>query len=203
MPNTLILHGGGEHARVVIDAIKKCEIPLKGVFDPKFLGIVDGINFLGKYDPYEFPESKAIVSIGDNYTRKKAVSLMSHKFDTVIHPSVILGSEVNIGVGCMVLHGAIVQVGAQLLNHVIINTGAQIDHDCVIGEYVHIAPRAVLCGTVEVAEGCLIGAGATLLPGVKVGKWSVVGAGSVVLKNVPEYTVVAGSPARVIRRLDI
>lgn len=63
--------------------------------------------------------------------------------------------------------------------------------------------RAVLlCKPIRIKEGAWIGAGATILPGVCVGKYAIVGAVSVVTKDVPDYGVVVGNPARVIKMLD-
>jgi sugar O-acyltransferase (sialic acid O-acetyltransferase NeuD family) len=99
----------------------------------------------------------------------------------------------------MILHGAIVQAMAKIGNHVIVNTGAQVDHDCVIGDFAHIAPRVVLCGGVSVGEGTLVGAGATVAPGVTIGKWATIGAGAVIIAGIPDYAVAVGNPARVIK----
>jgi acetyltransferase-like isoleucine patch superfamily enzyme len=61
-----------------------------------------------------------------------------------------------------------------------------VDHDCIIGDYVHIAPQATLCGGITIGEGTLIGANAIILPGVKVGEWCTIGAGSNVHQDVPD-----------------
>jgi acetyltransferase EpsM len=60
-------------------------------------------------------------------------------------------------------------------------------------------PRVVLCGNVSVGEGTLIGAGATVIPGIKIGKWVTIGAGAVVVKDIPDYAVAVGNPAKVIK----
>ena len=53
-----------------------------------------------------------------------------------------------------------------------------------------------------IRQGAWIGAGATILPGVCVGKYAIVGAGSVVTKDVPDYAVVVGNPAKIVKMLD-
>ena len=51
----------------------------------------------------------------------------------------------------------------------------------------------------EIGEGALIGAGSVILPGIKIGKWVTVGAGSVVTKDIPDHTIVIGSPAKILK----
>lgn len=77
-----------------------------------------------------------------------------------------------------------------------INTGASIDHDNDIGDFVHIAPNATLCGHVTVGEGTFVGVGANVIPGVTIGKWCIIGA--VVVEDVPDYCTAVGVPAKII-----
>jgi sugar O-acyltransferase (sialic acid O-acetyltransferase NeuD family) len=194
-----ILIGGGEHARVVLDVLLSTNAPVKGLFDPKYSGHLFGVPQLGEYTADVFPGALALVAIGDNGTRKRVVQTCSHAFGQAIHASTVVSKFSRIGVGCMIFQGAIVQANASIGHHVIVNTGAQVDHDCVIADYVHLAPSVTLCGTVQVGEGSLIGAGATVIPGIKIGKWAVVGAGAVVTKEVPDYAVVVGVPSKILR----
>lgn len=196
----IILQGGGEHARVVLDCLLSLGHDVKALFDPKYNDELFGVKQLGEYDPAFEPGAKAIAAIGNNALRKRVVAGTKHDFTSCIHASAILSSRSNYGSGCMILHGAIVQVGTKIGSHVIINTGAKVDHDCVIENYVHVAPGATLCGTVNVGEGTLVGAGAVILPGRKIGKWSVIGAGAVVTTDVLDNTVVVGNPAKVINK---
>ncbi len=156
-----------------------------------------GLPYLGHNASLEDSSASLILAIGDNATRKKLSQQMHHRqFASTIHTSAEVSMHALIGIGCMVLHRAIVQARTSVGNHVILNTGCQVDHDGRIGDYVHIGPGAVLCGNVTVGEGSLIGAGATILPGIQVGRWAVVGAGSVVIRNVPDGARVIGSPAK-------
>jgi sugar O-acyltransferase (sialic acid O-acetyltransferase NeuD family) len=193
-----MLHGGGDHARVIVDTLMDQGIPITGIFDPKYTGNLFGVPALGIYDPAILPTGKIVVAIGDNRIRKKVVGSTKHKFFNVVHSSAILSSHATVGTGTMILHRAIVQTSSKIGNHVIVNTAAQIDHDCTVGDYVHIAPGAILCGSVNVGEGAFVGAGATIIPRVNIGRWTTIGAGSVVISDVPDGAVVAGNPARVI-----
>jgi sugar O-acyltransferase (sialic acid O-acetyltransferase NeuD family) len=190
--------GGGGHAKVVIDCLMAQGNEVVAVFDKKNNGPLLGINRYATYKKDLHKDARIIIAIGDNKVRKKLLKNISHDFVNAIHPSAMVSSFASMGDGCMILHRAVIQAGTSVGNHVIINTGSQVDHDGSIGDFVHIAPRAVLCGNVAVGEGTLIGAGAVVLPGVKIGKWVTVGAGAVVTKNVGDYAIVAGVPAKLI-----
>ncbi len=81
----------------------------------------------------------------------------------------------------------------------IINTGITIDHDCKIGDFVHLAPGVNLAGGVLVEEGSFLGINSSVIPYKRIGKWVTVGAGGAVIQDVPEFTTVVGVPAKPIR----
>lgn len=195
----VILQGGGDHAKVVLDCLLAQRRKVLGLFDPKYNDALFGIKQHGTYDPDFAPGAEAIVAIGDNELRKKVAQQTRHNFTNAIHPSAIFSTAAKLGTGCMILQGAIIQANAVIGNHVIVNTGAQIDHDCTIDDFVHLAPGSILCGRVKVGEGTLIGAGATVIPGVKIGKWVTVGAGAVLIADIPDHAVAVGNPARIIK----
>jgi sugar O-acyltransferase (sialic acid O-acetyltransferase NeuD family) len=200
-PSEYILIGGGQHAGVVLDVLLSLQVKVHAVYDPKYSGKLFGIDQLGDYQPDSFSNARAIVAIGNNATRKKVSQSVKHSFGQAIHSSSQVSSFAIVGEGTVLFHNCIIQANAKVGNHVIINTGAQADHDCVIDDYAHLAPGVILCGTVEIGEGTLVGAGATIIPGIKVGRWSVIAAGAVVTQNVPDNTMVAGVPARVIKSI--
>jgi len=193
---SIIIQGGGEHAKVVLDGLLDMGMNVLALFDPKYTGTLLGIPQRGNYDPTFAPEAKAIIAIGNNAVRKKVAAITQHEGMNFIHPSATVSSRVTLGQGVMIMHAAVVQIHATIGHHVIINSSASVDHDAVIGDYVHIAPRAVLCGRVTVGEGALIGAGAVILPGITIGAWATVGAGAIVTKDVQDGVVVVGNPAR-------
>ena len=81
----------------------------------------------------------------------------------------------------------------------IINTKASIDHDCIIEDFVHISPGAILCGNVQVGELSWIGAGSVIIQGIKIGKNVIIGAGTVVIHDVPDNVTIVGNPGKIIK----
>ncbi|MDA9262605.1 acetyltransferase [bacterium] len=195
-----ILIGGGGHARVVSSIIEAEEISqLEAVFDlnPK-IKTLDGVSVYQKYSSDLFPGASAIIAIGDNRIRKQLALTINHVFGVLIHPSGSLDRLSSLGEGSVVMHRAVIQRGTRIGKHGIINTASSIDHDCVLGDFVHIAPNATLCGEVVIGDETFIGAGAVVLPQIKIGKRVTVGAGSVVTKNIPDGATVVGNPGKII-----
>ena len=114
----------------------------------------------------------------------------------LVHPQAVLDRSAAVGPGSQVLAQALVAADARIGAACILNHGASVDHECTIGDGVHLAPRATLCGCVQVDDGAFIGAGAVVLPRLRIGADAVVGAGAVVTRDVPAGAVVAGNPAR-------
>ena len=195
----MILYGAGGHGKVVSTL---CSDNLSFFFDQEFKDAkVNGFNVI-RYSSGINTQESVVVSIGDNKVRRRVVDSISHNFTTVTHVSSLINVVCEIGIGSQIMHGAIVQIGTFVGSHVLINTSASIDHDCQIGNFVHVAPNCTLCGNVEVGEGTLIGAGTTIIPGIKIGKWSIIGAGSVVVNNIPDNVIAFGNPAKIIKEIE-
>jgi sugar O-acyltransferase (sialic acid O-acetyltransferase NeuD family) len=123
------------------------------------------------------------------------------QFGTFIHPDVSL-DMIQIGIGAYIQERVIIQANVVIGTNCAINAGSVIAHETRIGNTVFLAPSCQLAGLVTVEDGAFIGIGATVMPRLTVGRWSVVGAGAVVTRDVQPYSVVAGNPAKVIRRFD-
>ena len=196
----MYLYGASGHAKVIIDILKANHIEIEGLVDDN-----PNINELLGYPVFHGREdiSPLIISIGDNKIRQMIAHKLNVEFGTAIHPSAMISPYAIVREGSVIMQGAVVQSCACIGKHCIVNTGVSVDHECVIGDYVHISPHSTLCGNVHVGEGCWIGAGTTVLPGVKVGKWSVIGAGSVVAKDIPDGVLAVGNRCKTIKTLNI
>lgn len=194
----MYLYGASGHAKVIIDILKATDNTILGLFDDnKDLNQLLGYPVFRPYQVY----GPIIVSIGDNKIRKKIVETLTVPFGQAIHPSAIISDTTSIGQGTVIMQGSVIQSCAKIGAHCIVNTSASVDHDCNVSDYVHISPKATLCGNVIVDEGSWIGAGAIIIPGVKIGKWCVIGAGSVVTKNIPDYSLAVGNKCEIIKSL--
>ncbi|TDY50148.1 2,3,4,5-tetrahydropyridine-2,6-dicarboxylate N-acetyltransferase [Alicyclobacillus sacchari] len=143
--------------------------------------------------------------------RNSAIPLLDIK-DTParIEPGAIIRDKVKIGENAVIMMGAILNIGAEVGPGTMIDMGAVLGGRATVGANCHIGAGAVLAGVIEppsaqpviVEDGVLIGANAVVLEGVRIGKGSVVAAGAVVIEDVAPGTVVAGVPARVIKRIE-
>lgn len=143
--------------------------------------------------------ARAVVAIGDNRTREKLASHLPLRWTTAIHPSSTIHPSAQIGEGTVICAGAVIQPDAEFGAHCIVNTASSVDHDCNIGDFVHIAPGTHLAGHVTIHRSAFLGIGVTAIPGVQVGENTVVGAGAVVIQDLPAEVVAVGIPARVVK----
>jgi len=116
----------------------------------------------------------------------------------IIDPQAVVAPDATCGVGLLALAGCSIMCSARLGDHVTIRNGGHVAHDCTVGDFVMIGVNAVVCGYATVQEGAHIAPGAVVREGTTVGRYSVVGLGAVVIKDVPDGAIVAGNPARVI-----
>ena len=115
-----------------------------------------------------------------------------------IHPTVDL-CMTEIGVGLYLQEAVVVQAEVRLGDNTSIHTNAVIGHETEIGKSVFIAHAVSISGCCLVGDGSFIGTNATILPRITIGRWATIGAGAVVTKDVPDYAVVVGNPAKIIR----
>lgn len=190
------LFGASGHAKVIIDIIRSQGKKVDFLYDDnEDLNDLLGIPVLHN----RMISSPLIISIGDNFIRKKISESLTVEYDIATHASAIISNLATIERGSVVMQGAVIQSCSKIGKHCIINTGATIDHDCNIEDYVHISPNTTLCGNVFIGEGTHIGAGSVIIPNIKIGKWCVIGAGSVVTKDIPDNVLAVGNPCKVIR----
>ena len=132
------------------------------------------------------------------------------KYNSRIEPGAVIRDLVEIGSNCVIMMGAVLNIGAVIGEKTMIDMNVVVGGRAVVGNNCHIGAGAVLAGVIEppsadpviIGDNVLVGANAVILEGVKVGKGAVVAAGSVVVSDVEEYTVVAGVPAKALKKVD-
>lgn len=147
----------------------------------------------------------------ENDRRYSAIPLLDIKeLQARIEPGAIIREQVKIGQNAIIMMGAIINIGAVVGNNTMIDMGAVLGGRALIGNNCHIGAGAVLAGVVEpssatpviIEDNVLIGANAVVIEGVHVGKGAVIAAGAVVISDVDAYTMVAGTPAKMIKKID-
>lgn len=211
-PN-IVLIGGGNQAQYVIDIVER-----EGKYN--IVGIIDSIHHIGEMI-YGYPVigkqqdivslskihnfQSGIISVGDNWIRDFIYEYIAHvypefTFVNAIHPSVIIGNNVNIGYGVVAMAGVIFNPGSKIGDFTFFATGAQIEHDCTIGHFASVSAGSVLGGHVFIKPFAAVTLGVTILDRLCIGQNSVVGSGSLVTKDIPDNVLAYGSPAKVIRK---
>jgi UDP-perosamine 4-acetyltransferase len=206
----VIIIGAGGHGRVVLDILRAAGgvKPIGFIdADPQLAGTsIGGLSVLGQANLLPKLKSQkvkgAIVAVGDNRARRSyAKKLLEQGFELVnaIHPSSVVSQTARLGRNVVVAANAVIGTDSIIADDVIINTSAVVDHECEIGQAVHVCPAAALAGRVRVGEEAFIGLGCRIIQCLSIGSQAVVGAGAVVIADVPDGATVVGVPARVIK----
>lgn len=186
----VVIVGAGGHAKVVIGAAQQLGIAELRIVDdsPSRIGHLHCGFVVSSRDRLDGGETWPFhVAIGNAETRRSVFEGMLNKGGaaaTLAHPGAYVAGSASIGPGSFMAAGSIVGPDADLGRSVIVNHNAVVDHDCIVGDFTHVAPGAILGGNVRVGHDVLIGAGATVLPGIHIGDGAVIAAGSTVVRNV-------------------
>ena len=207
----IIIFGAGGHANVVIDIIEKQGLyNIFGIFvdTPEMQGkSIMNYPILGNVNDF-YGSGLGFIAVGDNFGRQVVASKIKSKdpdfkFVRLIHPAALIGKNVEIGEGTVVVGGAVINSNTRIGESCIINTNSSVDHDVVIDNFSSIAPGATVGGNCKIGKFTTVGLGSNIIQKVTIGEGSLIGAGSTVLKDVPEYVLVYGSPASIIRQREI
>jgi UDP-N-acetylbacillosamine N-acetyltransferase len=215
MRTKLAIWGAGGHALVVADIIR-----LNG--DYEIVGFLDDLNperldtelygatILGGQERLDSLRSEGvrhlIFGFGNGAARLRLSAFVRAKgfsLATAIHPRAIVATDALIGAGTVVTAGAVINPGSEIGENAIVNTSASVGHECFVDDGAHVGPGARLAGRVVVGRAAWIGVGAIAIEGVRIGANSLVGAGGVVVNDIPEGVVAYGNPARVVSKAEV
>ncbi len=194
------IYGAGGHGRVVASILLACKTPILGFFDdqePTDQTIL-GSPVLGSTKDiprYSDRITAGYLAIGDNIERAKAFKALAREsvpMPPLVHPSATVEADAELGQGTVVCMGALVATGVTTGRGCIINTGASVDHESILGDFVHLAPRAVAAGRVTIDELTFVAMGVAIAQGLKIGRLAAIGANAVVLRDVPSGSKIVG-----------
>jgi sugar O-acyltransferase (sialic acid O-acetyltransferase NeuD family) len=202
----LYIFGAGGHGKVVADTAMEAGWHVLGFLHDHAVPGEDTILDLPVLGGREqlcrlaACNEEVVIAIGDNLIRmqvQREFEKMGIAVATVVSSRAVVSKWAAIGRGTVVMPGAVVNAGAMIGRGSIINTGAVVEHDCLIGEFAHVSPNCSLGGGVALGELSQVGLGTAILPQVRVGARTVLGAGSVVNRDIPDDVVAYGVPARI------
>jgi sugar O-acyltransferase (sialic acid O-acetyltransferase NeuD family) len=211
----LVIMGAGGFGREVhawlLDAIRNgsCGPTSDTVWE--IAGFIDDVSgalddfpgrppILSKIDDYEpSPDSYLVCAIANPTIKKELTTKLlakGAKFFTLIHTSVVIGTNVEIGVGSVICPMTVLSTDLVVGDFVTINSACTVGHDSEIANYSTLSGHCDVTGGVKLREGAFLGSHAVIIPRVTVGEYAVVGAGSVVIRKVAPGITVFGVPAK-------
>lgn len=201
--------GFGREVKTIIDAINKNTKTYNflGFYDDTIAKgtLINNFPILGNLKELNDLKTATdvLVGLGDPISKYKIISSLKNEllhFPTIIHPSVILSDDdVIIDNGCIICAGNIITCNIKIGKFVTLNLMCTVGHDTVIDDYSSFMPSVNISGEVHIEEKVYVGTGAKIINRLTIGKATIVGAGAVVSKSLPEYCTAVGIPAKPIK----
>src|SRR5262249_26904844 len=166
--------------------------------------LVHGVPVLGRLEDWQqldgnvlfIPALQKVKDMPARVRRIEGLGIPDARWGTIIHPKAAVATDVQIGIGSFVLSGATVLPLVRIGRFAGVRAGAMLGHHCVIGDHTYVGPNATMCGRSILHEGAHLGPGSVFMDSKVMGRYSVAGIAAAVTKDVPEYWVVFGNPAR-------
>ena len=202
----IVVVGGGGHSKVLISLLKKAGYEVVGYTDRTDRGAILGVGYLGDDTVLgDFPgrgRPNAVIGIGKvdaspvRLDRQRALRAGGFAFPVISSPQAVINEDVVVGAGTVLMDRVVVNSGTVIGEASILNTGSTVEHDCRVGDNVHIASGATLAGGVTIGDHCMIGMGCNVIQLVTIGAGCIIGAGATVVRDLSEPGTYVGSPAK-------
>lgn len=166
---------------------------------------VPGYGILGNDDwllQYPHPVNVAC-GLGSPSLRKNVIKKYQGyqiSFPNLISGRATVSKHIRIGEGCIICPGVLIAPNVILGNFVSLNLGCTLGHDAELEHFIMVNPGAHISGNVLVGAGSEIGTGACIIQGKRLGPETVVGAGTVIIRDIPGHCTVVGNPGRILER---
>ncbi len=209
----IVIIGAGSFGKEVAQMISdinadKKEWNLLGFVDEtaeKIGTVIDEYPVLGSFDWFEKKKGSGLYTVcaignpRDKYTLIKKAEAFHVGFANLIHPNAKISKYVQMGTGNIICYHSFISVHTKFGNHVSINPNCGIGHDSSVDDYSVLYWDVTLSGNVKIGVGCELGSKSVVIPWKSVGNWSILGAGAVVVKDIPENCTAVGIPAKPIK----
>lgn len=165
--------------------------------------IINDYPVVGNIDWLLNQEINVVCAVADPLLKKEIITKLKvsrNRYPVLIHPSVIYSRHVQIGEGSIICAANIITTNILIGEHVIINLDCTIGHDAIISDYCTILPSVNISGYVELGECVSVGTGTQIIQGKCICKESIIGAGSVIVKDIVESGTYVGAPAKLMNR---
>lgn len=210
----IVILGAGGDGLVLAEAIAQynkqaaetAKMVVEGFLDDAYTteGIYENFRVLGSLDTWSklapdiffIPAIQKVRDMPRRAARVEALGMPPERWATVVHPTAVIASCAKIGVGVYIGAFCSVQPRCVIGDFATLRAGAALGHDATVSRHAYVGPNAILCGKTVLHCGAHLGPGAVLLDERSVGQFAVVGIGSAVTKNVSDYAVVMGNPAK-------
>lgn len=214
-PLKIVIVGAGGFGKEVLSTLWECNKQNKKYNVAGFVDndkslkgqMINDIPVLGNFNWFSTKDAqsvKSVVAIGDSIVRQKVVKKLEKlnvKFTIIIHPSVTLSKFVELGEGTIIQAGSVIMPDIKIGKHVLINVNCVVGHDSILKDFVTLSPGSLINGNNVIDVGAYLSSGTITKDELRIGKWSIIGAGTVLIKNVPEYALIVGVPGKLKKKI--
>lgn len=160
--------------------------------------ILGGDEFLSTYNR----EIYAVCTISNPKIKKEILGKTKNTnicFANLIHPTTVISQSCELGKGVIIQAYCVITTNTRLGNHIQLNPQCGIGHDSCINDFSSLYWNVNISGNVVVGEGCVLGTKVTVIQGLTIGNWSIIGSASNVIRDIPAHCTAVGNPAKPIK----